>query len=430
MAFFKKNRCKKNVFPMAGLLTIVLLLACYIWENVPLSYGESFDVLYFVERYIQRHFGHNETIDDGLFINMSYDKAVADVDLYDMKGLFTGRVDITDRETMDRLLSRLEEDDTYRYIFLDVRFEEGVTTPYDSSLFARIARMRDIVIATHRDTKLASPLLEPKAYLSDFKTTVTSTGFTRYQFLQSGRESVALKMYEDLSGEDISQIWRLPFFKSGKQLCHNSIFVRIPEDFSENLVDVRDGNEDDGTDCIYKQRYFDCGPQIDEDFPLDERAKGKIVVIGDFVNDVAGTYMGEQPNPYLAFLATESLLSGRHKVGYGYVVLLAILFFLIFCAILADYAGAIIVYVVDFLVKLIRILWSKITGREVKTGHSSLSKFVWNFFGFGIFTSLICVVVFLIFKSTFSVFIPSLMFSIVASIPREEKKNDEKVQLA
>ena len=321
---------------MAGLLTIVLLLACYIWENVPLSYGESFDVLYFVERYIQRHFGHNETIDDGLFINMSYDKAVADVDLYDMKGLFTGRVDITDRETMDRLLSRLEEDDTYRYIFLDVRFEEGVTTPYDSSLFARIARMRDIVIATHRDTKLASPLLEPKAYLSDFKTTVTSTGFTRYQFLQSGRESVALKMYEDLSGEDISQIWRLPFFKSGKQLCHNSIFVRIPEDFSENLVDVRDGNEDDGTDRIYKQRYFDCGPQIDEDFPLDERAKGKIVVIGDFVNDVAGTYMGEQPNPYLAFLATESLLSGRHKVGYGYVVLLAILFFLIFWAILAD----------------------------------------------------------------------------------------------
>ena len=414
-------------------LTLVLLILCYLWENVPLSYGQSFDKLYFAERYIQRHFGHNEVVDDGLFINVGYDKAVADMDLYGMNGLFTGKVGITDRRTLDNFLSRLEEDGTYRYIFLDVRFEKGIETPYDSSLFSRIARMRDIVVATHRGVELASPLLEPKAYISDYKTTVTSTGFTRYQFIQRGRTSVPLKIYEDLTGSGIKQVWRLPLYWSGKSLCHNSVFVRIPEDFSENLVDVHtDGGKDSATG-IHRQRYFDCGPQIDEDFPLAEEAEGKIVVIGDFVEDVTGTYMGEQANPYLAYLAAKDLIRERHKVSIPYACVLAILFFLTFMAVLSKEGKSVIFKGVD---KMSGLLKRKGKSDRRGSGHSILGTFLWNLFEFSISTFLICVVLFLLFGATFSIFIPSLVFSLMAAVtqtwehPDKKKENDETVHNA
>ena len=416
------------------LLTAMLLVACYLWENVPLAYGESFDRLYFAERYIQKHFGQNKTVSDGLFINVSYDKAIAEIDLYDMNGLFTGKVDITDRETLDRLLERLEEDNTYRYIFLDVRFEKGIQTPVDSSLFHRIARMRDIVIDTHRDMELASPLLEPKACISDYKTTITSTGFTRYQFLQKGKESVALKMYEDLTGEDIRQWGKSPVFFSAGALCHNSLFIRIPEDFSENLVDVHLDGDGDGATGIHRQRYFDCGPQIDEDFPLAEEAEGKIVVIGDFVNDVAGTYMGEQPNPYLAFLAEESLMGGKHKVSLWYVFILAVLFYLTFLAMLSKKGTSAVLALFDALLQWFRKKLGKVKEKDPQEPRISwLNALLWNFFGFSISTFVICIILFRVFDMTFSIFIPSLVFSAVAAVTQtwehldKQKKEDEKV---
>lgn len=433
MLFFKEINIGKLLLSVA--LTSVLLVACYFWENVPLAYGESFDKFYVAERCIQKHFGRNQTLDEGLFINVGYDKAVAEIDLYDMNGLFTGRVDITDRETLDNILARLEEDDTYKYIFLDVRFEKGITTPSDSVLFARIARMRDIVVATHRGMTLSSPVLEPKAYLSDYKTTITSTGFTRYQYLQKGETSVPLKIYEDLTGSSIRKARHFPIYYSGKSLCHNSVFVRIPEDFSRNLVDVHLDRHEEGVTGIHRQRYFDCGPQIDAFFPLDEQADGKIVIIGDYVNDMAGTYMGEQPNPYLAFLATENLLQGRHKVSVVYALFLAAFFLITFITIL-ERRKSVIIAIMDLLAGLVKKLYLRIKpGKTIqKENISILGLFIWNLLGFSISTFLVCLLLFICLQATFSIFIPSLAFSITVAIIQtrdnlsQKTKGDETVQ--
>ncbi len=410
---------------LSAVLAVLLGAACYLWENVPLSYGESFDNLYFAERFIQSHFGQKKQIDDGLFINVGYDKAIGEIDLYGLNGLFIGHVDITDRQTLDRLLARLEADNTYKYILLDVRFEKEIKTPYDSTLFSRIYRMRDIVVATHHDIQLASPLLKEKAALSDFKTTITSTGFTRYQFIQGGQSSIALKMYEDLTGNGIHKIG--PLYVSDRHLCYNSLFIRIPEDFSENLVGIS-GNDNTG---MLRQRYYDCGPQIDEDFPLGEKANGKIVIIGDFVNDVAGTYMGEQPNPYLTFLSYKSLIDGRHKVKYLFVPLLLVYFFAMFLSMLLGNGHPMIRRIIHFLAKLTKIIHEIVTGdlnnRKIETQRISIGNFFWNFVGYSVDMFVISLLLFLLFNITFSVFIPSTVFSVVSAIVDSQGENGEDI---
>lgn len=400
-------------------------MACLLWENVPLSYGESFDKLYFAERFIQSHFGKKYQNDDALFINVGYDKAIGEIDLYGLNGLFTGHVDITDRQTLDHLLARLEADDSYKYILLDVRFEKEVKTPNDSVLFSRISRMRDIVVATHHDVELASPLLREKTALSDFKTTITSTGFTRYQIIQGGQSSIALKMYKDLTGKGIRKFGVLPWYVTETgHLCNNSLFIRIPEDFSENLVAASENRGNHSS--ILRQRYYDCGPQIDEDFPLCEKADGKIVVIGDFVNDVAGTYMGEQPNPYLIFLSFESLIEGRHIVNYIFCLLLCLVFFLVFLSMLSGEGYPLTRRILSFLINRFKRIRDKLKknkgkNRSLDTERVSLSDFLLNFVGYSADMFFICLIAFLLFDITFSIFIPSTVFSVVSTFANSIK---------
>ena len=61
--------------------------------------------------------------DSILFINVCYDKELVD---YEENGIPVGKYVITDREKLLRLLTQAKEANNYRYIFLDVIFEEGI----------------------------------------------------------------------------------------------------------------------------------------------------------------------------------------------------------------------------------------------------------------------------------------------------------------
>ncbi|MBO2526372.1 MAG: hypothetical protein CW341_11880 [Bacteroidetes bacterium] len=82
---------------------------------------------------------------------------------------------------MLRFLQGLAQEDNYRYILLDLRFDKEYVTDVDSLLFDQIHNMRNIVVAHHEGDawdsyELASEQLRDKIGLSDYKQFANFTG--------------------------------------------------------------------------------------------------------------------------------------------------------------------------------------------------------------------------------------------------------------
>lgn len=294
-------------------LALLLCISCYYFDNgVNFPIGQQMEFLGFYEEVFG---GNEEMADDYLFINTCYNKSVIE---YEIKGIpkgenefYKGTIDITDRSFLNSLLFRLNEFDNYKYICLDIRFEDGFMTDVDSILFSQIGSMRDIVIPAHADASLSDSTLAHKTAYSDALALMSSLGFTFYRFIQDGGESIPLRIYREQTGNNIKK--RFGAYFDGRRPCLNNLFLRIPSDYSQE-TSYQNGQE---------LHYYD-GPVVINDPSLEQLVAGKMVFIGDFTEDLSSTYRGNQPNPYLIYLATESLFNHKHLVSWR-------LFFTLLC---------------------------------------------------------------------------------------------------
>lgn len=256
---------------------------------------------------------------DALFVNVRYDKDIADITY--SNGSLKGKTDITNRETVLRFLQLLDSVNNYNYIVLDIRFEDGITTPYDSALFNQISRMRNISYSRHSDIATLDNIASDKATINNAVAT-TLTSFTRYQFLQDGEESIPLKIFQETDSMHRTIHRHGLFYTFDGKLCYNSPFLCIPEDFLY-------GHEENG--C---QNYYDLGPVLlnddffDADF-LKSFTNKKIIFIGDFESDVHDTYSGSQPGSYILYLAYKEIVNMTHIVPWAYVIIMFLIYSII-----------------------------------------------------------------------------------------------------
>ncbi len=255
--------------------------------------------------------------DSILFINVCYDKQLLD---YEENGIPVGKTVITDREKLLKLLTIANKAKNYRYIFLDVHFDESIETPIDSALFKTIASMDRIVIPSHKKAKLKDTILTEKAANADFFTTWKVLTFSRYQFLHGDELSVPLKMYVDkkhLNGTGIKKHLGGLWYTDEGRLCQNNVILLLPVAVYGSLLD-QEGHERD-------RNYINLGADLlDEDYPVEEQIADKILVIGDFKNDTFFTYLGSQPSSAICLNAYIALMNGDHLVNWWFV---SILFF-------------------------------------------------------------------------------------------------------
>lgn len=399
---------KKNFRPesiAAGLALAMLIIWMFI-GNIKYSLLDEVGWLCIGENFVHDCFGGSADTGDAYFINVGYDKQVVDVQV---SPLDSGRAVITDRKLLLNFLNIAERAD-YKYLFLDIRFEKGYDTACDSVLFAKIAGMRDIVIAHHyepvRDQQgnwynnfeIADSVLLSKTAYNDYYTSALSSGFTRYSYLQDGRTSVALRMYQDIDGKTIRHLgWY--YWNEGAFLppCENSPYIPI-----------KGGVGPVTTDSVSTTaQYKNLGPflmALPEEVLIEEM-KGKIVIVGDFEEDVHDTYMSTQPGSYLTYLAYKYLASGGNKIPLHVIILLAVGFFFIIRGIL-------------------------LKEQIFPWGHHPLLRFVTAVM-WAILPALVCTLVYLTTGYTFNVLIPSLVISLVIIVmdskrPEEEKNKEEK----
>ena len=372
------------------MIAVLITFLCYFLNNCPYPYWDSLNKFSWLEFILSNIIPEKNNRNDAFFINVSYDRQV--VDYTYSNGNLQGTIDITNRETLLKFLKIAERTNTYKYIFFDIRFEKGIETKIDSALFAQIGKMRDISYSSHSDLQNNDKAIPSKAAINDYFTTITSTNFTRYQFIQNNQWSVPLRIYtsvDSIHNKPIKQ-WG-PFFYSDGKLCQNSPFMRIPED---SWV----GHDENG-----HQNYFDLGPLLltiyeDEDWEIEMKDKimenNKIIIVGNYVYDLHDTYAGLQPGSYLIYLAYKELCNGKHFVSWGFITLMLVIYLLISLFILNR-----------------KTIWEFIPlFRNVK---NKFALFVMNLLGFSTLFSILTIIFYVFFGTTYNIFFPSLTFSVI-----------------
>lgn len=377
------NRKKAIVVSLAN--AAILTFGTYFMNNCSLLTGENLN-LYAGLEYL---FGGNEYVNDSvLLINVAYDKQIARKSI---DGICVGNTDVTDRDALIKLLKNLQEmpkDSSYRYIFLDVRFEAGDETESDSVLFEEIASTPRLVVANHKDIVLADEKLKGKAALSDYDITLTSTNFFRYKFLRDEGESMPLRVYHDLFGDSLRKCgW---FYMSNKGLCQNTHVVKSVLKFDEEDEESNNGSS------VIATPYYQNLNKINDFQNLSVLANKKYVVVGNMIDDKHDTFFGKTPGPILVFSAFWSLKNGKHLVGFW----VEIIFFLLFFSIsLSLFSRSPIIE---------KIPW-------VKQSKSKLFRFVIHFLSYSTVLFVATVVLYLCFNVVSSICIPALFFSVQKS---------------
>ncbi|MDE6514314.1 MAG: hypothetical protein K2L05_09060 [Muribaculaceae bacterium] len=319
-----------------------------------------------------------DVIDDSfMMVNTAWDQDCGVV--YDVYNEPAGCLSVTDRRKLYEFLKLASEVD-YRYIFLDIRFEKNVVTPYDSLLYSQIALMPRVVYSYHRpddDARIDYVEIPGKYAYADYRV-AKGDPFSRYEFLQEGSESVALRLYRDLDGKTINRDKLGTFRNSDGSLCYNMQFIPFPLSAANQYG--QQGR------IIYPR----LGSQLMDIFTPDELKRmmsGKIIVIGNFYEDQQETYIGEVPGPLLSVYAWKLLERGSHKVSFG------LQFFLFVFYTLA--------------------LYIMLLPEDLKKIKNPVVALLLSLLGWGFFLFALQSFIFWLFGLSFIVIIPTILFSLV-----------------
>jgi len=377
------------------LMTFIVTYGSYVKNNINDTDDDNLKFYAFLEFANQFVNPDSTQVDDDvMYIDVAYDKQL--IGYADENGFPLGQIDITDRGKLVRLLQILRATDTYKFIFLDVRFEKGYESEYDDDLFSTIAEMPRIVVSAHQDIALADERIAPKTACSDYAASVVKTNFVRYEYLTDD-VSTPLYMYREVTGNDMSGFWPL-FYTRGGRLCENAPFIRFKSSF-EGKFDA-DGN--------YK--YYEMGVDLLDmmsEEEIGQLAANKYVVVSNMIDDVHDTYAGRQPGAFIVMTAFKALLNGDNCVGLWSTLIMAIIYFVITYRMMSGKN---------------LLLFTRLKEK------SKLLSTALSFVGYSIVLALCTIVLYLFGGMVYSIEIPSLLFSLmevalpfVFDIPKEKE---------
>jgi hypothetical protein len=386
---------------MAFSASLLLLILSYFVDSWPYSFGGELTAGQWVERIKYIAFDERDNLPDSLLlVNVTYDKDLMPYRaLHDSKSdtcktrEFVGTNSVTDRRKLLSFLRKIRAFDNYRYVILDIRFEEGfVQDAVSDSLFNCIERMDRICIARHHRLPITDTALCRKAAYCDYKASFLETDLVKYPLITSEELSLPAKMYQDLHGARFSSFGGLHFCNG--YLCRSSIFLTYPvkvtrwhsynktKMFGEDVIDD-------------VQQYYNLGTGIlaINDADLEPMVNGKIIVVGDFVEDIHDTYIGQLPGALASVNAYIGLVNNVHRVGIVPCLILLVIYTLL-------------AYTVIRRKSLFEYF-------EIFNTKSYLLKLIMSFFGYSLVLSVITTMYYLLFKEFYSIVFPALYFTVL-----------------
>ena len=398
-----KKLSKKINIVVAIAISFVICIANYFFYNCPYPFWDNLKIFCWADYVAQKLLPKEDNRNDVLFVNVAHDKKVIDAPY--IGGMPVKKV-ITDRKVLSDFLCIVDSLHKsgiadYKCVFLDVMLEQGFADPEnDSLLFSKIKEMDNVFFTRRHGKELLDNTLDNKAYYNNYYTSIIETNFTRYQFIQDGKISAPLGLYSNQTGNSIIKRGPLFFPKEHDSgigtLCYNSPMIYIPNDFYND-----NSNSDSSLDYEIDFPYYDFGPfqrTFGKEIVVDELADkldGKMVIVGDFINDVHDTYKGIQPGPWIVYLAYRYLAEGKHLVNRLQMLFFLMVYFLISLSILYNKGIPELLKGISF----------------IRT--SRLMICLTSFLTYGLILIILNVTMYIFFDTIINIFIPCTIFSLL-----------------
>lgn len=391
----------KRQLTIAFVVAAILLVTDYIVDSFPVPIGGEVTVAQWMETISHLFSKNTDNVPDSVcLINVAYDKALVD---YDAKCLaskedsarqYAGHITTTDRKKLLKFLSIADSVKTYKYILLDVRFEADIPSDATTdSLFNLLRNMNKVAFAVHKESKTSPDAPVEKSAYGDYYVTFLVSDMVKFPIIRKdnhgGKYSLPTKLYSDLYGHDISCFG--PFTFDNGKLCKNSIYPTFPIRLTSWMIKSDSSN-------LRTQQYHNLGADILESYNpkvvIPSLIQNKIVVIGDFNEDLHEAYIGEQPGAVVNLNTYVALCNGKHLVNWFETLLTFIVFF-----------------VISWLIIRQRLILQYIPC--VQKSRSKVVKFIIAFIGFSAILTAYAIIIYFVFDSVFSVVYPSLYFTIL-----------------
>lgn len=320
----QKLRKDRRILCISAGFSLVIIVFTYLFGNTRHSLpgdNAALTEIYYAGKFLGNKI---ENVPDSLLlVNVCYDKQLVG---FEEEGMPVGDVVITDREKLLRFLTIAKEADNYRYIFLDINFEEGYDSPSDSALFETIKSMDRIVIPNHSGIRMKDSTLFAKSANADYSITWKVRVFSRFQYLRNDTVvTVPLKIYSERIGADgcaikphLGGLW----YSDNGRLCHNGVTLLMRMIVNGRYID---GDESQSREYSYSYLGSDL-LDVNDVFPVSDQLADKIIIIGDFSSDRHSTYLGAQPGSVVCMNAYLALMAGDHLVNWFNVLLLFLIY--------------------------------------------------------------------------------------------------------
>lgn len=400
----KRNSKIIRLIAISIVNAIVLLLVCYFADNWRFSTLSGPSVGQRIEQAKEViGWAEDKFPEDYVFINTAYDREL--VPVFDEYGLPEGEIDITDRKKLADFISQL--DNRHKYVMMDVLLSDKFQSNSDSLLIASILNTERIGVARSSTVPILDERLIPKSGFTDYATDIYETNFVKYEFLNSGNETLPYKVF--LSERPDGRLTSFgPFHFHNGRLAWKSLTLRFP---IKLWSDTKTYDEDNLQEKVILNLGCDI---LDMGMDIPKLVDGKIIVIGDFrEDDIHDTYLGKIAGPVINVNALEALRNNQLEIPWGLIVFLFVL-----------YSGTTFLIVMPEHYN--RIIGSKVSRLRPK---NKFLRYLLSFVGYTAIFSIFAIIIYLSFGIDINVLIPSLWFTLISGIMRYRKGELDKFKL-
>lgn len=307
-------RKRFNRWLVAFLHGIVLFVISWIWLSQYSTYGNEQMLIQWastIERTILQ-IDEDPGKDEYLFINLAYDKELVP------STEVLGKDIITDRCQLSNFFAVLQKNPgAFKFAFCDVFL--GGDAPCDSTLQASISGLKNIAFPIHElgaDT-FEIPKFKTNYGIADYRTNDNENTFLKFKIVQNHQyPTVPGYMHRILNGSHIKEgrFWNTD---NG-----NPIFNSMIIDFPIRTFEVFESKE-------YPVVNLSELLLLPEEIIVTEFLKNKIILLGDFKNDVHSTIYGSTPGTLILLNVYETLKNGYHKVSAWWVLFVILMYTLV-----------------------------------------------------------------------------------------------------
>lgn len=321
---------KKIIIGIASFINaIVMLLITFLLLSTPYALPDEYWLVQASAVTKNLIFGLEKKPDSTrfLFINVSKDKALIDLEDPDFPGYVVGNEAITDRAKLVKLLEILIQKPNHKFMVFDIDLKGKSES--DSALAALINKMPNLHVSYHLDDKdkpdYPEMPIKKKLTLSDIEK--VQEQFLKFKiFFNDSIKSTPLVMYETVHKKK---------FKKGYSPLGIHYIDKQPI-FNNFILDYRIRSRDYGT--RYPKIYLGESLKICEDSTgqmnietaetsLLKLTKDRIIFVGDFEDrDIHDTIYGKIPGPIILINAFLALEYGDNKIVLNLVLYILLVY--------------------------------------------------------------------------------------------------------